>query len=78
LRRFKIYVVLFMFCLRIGAPSYLKSFSRILPLTYFSEGLRYAVIYKYCEGIFTNMIVVSTLAAAFIIVGAIVTRWKEK
>jgi len=59
-------------------PSYLQSFSRVLPLFYFSEGLRYALIYRYTEGVFTNMAVVSALAVAFIILGSVVTRWKEK
>lgn len=59
-------------------PTYLQAFSRILPLTYFSEGLRYAMIYNYGAGIVTSMAVVSVLAAVFIIVGAIVTQWKEK
>jgi len=36
------------------------------------------MIYKYPEGIITNMAIVSVLAAAFIIIGSIVTRWKEK
>jgi len=59
-------------------PSYLQSFSRVLPLFYFSEGLRYALIYKYTGGVLTNMAVVSALAVAFIILGSVVTRWKEK
>jgi len=59
-------------------PSYLQSFSRVLPLFYFSEGLRYALIYRYTEGVFINMAVVSALAVAFIILGSVVTRWKEK
>jgi len=59
-------------------PSYLQSVSRVLPLTYFSEGLRYALIYRYTEGVLTNMAVVSALAVAFIILGSVVTRWKEK
>lgn len=59
-------------------PSYLQSISRVLPLTYFSEGLRYALIYRYTEGVLTNMALVAALAVAFIIVGSIVTRWKEK
>jgi len=59
-------------------PTYLQSFARVLPLTYFTDGLRYAMIYKYSQGIYTNMAVISVLAAAFIIIGALVTRWKEK
>jgi len=59
-------------------PSYLQSIAKVLPLTYFSDGLRYAMIYKYSEGIVTNTAIISALAAVFIIVGALVTRWKEK
>ncbi len=59
-------------------PDYMQSIAKVLPLTYFSEGLRSAMIYKYPEGIVTNMAIVSVLAAAFIIIGSIVTRWKEK
>jgi len=59
-------------------PSYLQSISRVLPLTYFSDGLRYALIYRYTEGVFTNMAVITVLAVAFILIGAVVTRWKEK
>jgi ABC-2 type transport system permease protein len=59
-------------------PSYIQAISRVLPLTYFADGLRYAMLYKYPEGIFTNMAIVGVLAVAFIAVGSIVTRWKEK
>ena len=59
-------------------PAYLQSFARVLPLTYFTDGLRYAMIFKYSQGIYTNMALVSVLAVAFIIIGALVTRWKEK
>jgi len=59
-------------------PTYIQSIAKVLPLTYFSDGLRYAMIYKYSEGIVTNTIIISALAVAFIIIGALVTRWKEK
>jgi len=59
-------------------PSYIQAISKVLPLTYFGEGLRYAMLYKYPEGIFTNMAIVGVLAVAFIAIGSIVTRWKEK
>jgi len=47
-------------------------------LTYFSEGLRYAMIYKYPEGVYTNMAVVAVLAVVFVALGSLMTRWKEK
>jgi ABC-2 type transport system permease protein len=59
-------------------PSYLQTFAKILPLTYFSEGLRYAMIYNYPEGTYVNIAIVAALATGFIIVGSLVTKWKEK
>ena len=59
-------------------PSYLQPFAKILPLTYFSEGLRYAMIYNYPEGTYVNIAIVAALAVGFIIVGSLVTKWKEK
>jgi len=59
-------------------PSYLQSISRVLPLTYFSEGLRFAMIYKYPEGVYINMAVVAVLAVVFLVIGSLLTRWKEK
>ena len=59
-------------------PEYLQMISKALPLTYFSEGLKHAMIYKNPEGVFLNMAIVAVLAVVFIIVGSLVTRWKEK
>lgn len=59
-------------------PDYMQSIAKILPLTYFSEGLRSAMIYKYTEGIITNTLIVAILAVIFIILGSLMTRWKEK
>jgi ABC-2 type transport system permease protein len=59
-------------------PSYIQTISKALPLTYFSEGLKYSMLYKYPEGIYTNMAILAVLAVVFIIIGALVTRWKGK
>ena len=59
-------------------PSYLQTFAKILPLTYFSEGLRYAMIYNYPDGTYMIIAIVAALAVGFIIVGSLVTKWKEK
>jgi ABC-2 type transport system permease protein len=59
-------------------PSYIQTISKALPLTYFSEGLKYSMLYKYPEGIYTNMAILAVLAVVFIIIGALVTRWKSK
>jgi ABC-2 type transport system permease protein len=59
-------------------PSYIQTISKALPLTYFTDGLRYAMLYKYLEGVYINMAIVAALAVGFIILGSRVTRWKEK
>ena len=59
-------------------PSAIQTISKAIPLTYFSEGLKYSMLYKYPEGIFINMAILAVLAVVFIILGALVTRWKAK
>jgi ABC-2 type transport system permease protein len=59
-------------------PSYLQTIAKALPLTYFSEGLKYSMLYKYPEGIYANMAILAVLAVVFITIGALVTRWKAK
>jgi hypothetical protein len=36
------------------------------------------MLYKYSEGIYTNMTILAVLAVVLIIIGALVTRWKAK
>ncbi len=59
-------------------PSYIQAISKVLPLTYFGDGLRYAMIYKYAAGAYVDLAIVGVLAAGFLIIGSVVTRWKEK
>jgi ABC-2 type transport system permease protein len=59
-------------------PSYLQTVSKALPLTYFSEGLKATMITKFPETIWFNIVIVGALAVLFIVIGALVTRWKEK
>jgi ABC-2 type transport system permease protein len=59
-------------------PSYLQTVSKALPLTYFSDGLKAAMITKLPDAIMINMAVVTLLAAVFIVLGARFTHWKEK
>lgn len=60
------------------APSYIQAISKIMPLTYFSDGLRYSMVYNFPEGAYTNLVIVAVLAVVFIIIGALATRWKER
>ncbi|XES78415.1 MAG: ABC transporter permease [Candidatus Bathyarchaeia archaeon] len=59
-------------------PSYLQAFSKVLPLTYFAEGLKATMITHFADTIIYNMAIVGVLAVAFILIGVKVTRWREK
>jgi len=59
-------------------PTTLQLISRFIPLTYFSDGLKASIITKSMGSILMNMGVVAALAVVFIIIGVLVTRWKEK
>ncbi len=59
-------------------PSFVQTIAKAMPLTYFSEGLKYSMLYKYPEGIYINMAILAVLAVVFILIGARVTRWKAK
>jgi len=59
-------------------PSFLQSFARVLPLTYFSDGLRDSMVLGNYSAAITNFLVVGILAVAFVVTAAVVTVWKEK
>jgi len=59
-------------------PSTLQSISNFIPLTYFSDGLKAAIITKSTGTILFDMGIVAALAVAFIAIGVLLTRWKEK
>jgi len=59
-------------------PSTLQSISNFIPLTYFSDGLKAAIITKSTGTILFDMGIVAALAIAFIAIGVLLTRWKEK
>ncbi len=61
-----------------AAPHYVQAISKVLPLTYFSDGLRAALILQDYQTATANLIITSILAVIFIVVGSTVTRWKEK
>lgn len=58
-------------------PIYLQAISRVLPLTYFSEGLRSSIIYHHLPSTLTNLGITAALAVLFIGVGSAVTKWRE-
>lgn len=58
-------------------PPILQALAKIMPLTYFSDALRSAMIYKEPTNAFYNLAILLVLAIVFITVGTILIRWKE-
>jgi ABC-2 type transport system permease protein len=59
-------------------PKYLQTVSQFLPLTYLSNGLRAALITGDESNAIFNLIVILIVGIIAIILGAWLTRWKEK
>jgi ABC-2 type transport system permease protein len=59
-------------------PSYLQSFARVLPLFYFSDGLRAAMVTGNTVIALSDFVVIGVLAIVFILLGSFVTSWHEK
>jgi len=59
-------------------PQFLQDIAKFLPLTYLSDGLRFALISDYLQGVYVNMAIIAVLAVVFILIGAAITRWQEK
>ncbi len=58
-------------------PGYMQEVAKILPLTYFANGLRNAMLYKDAAGALFNLEVLSAIAAVFILAGVIAIKWRE-
>jgi ABC-2 type transport system permease protein len=58
-------------------PSYLQAVAKFLPLTYFANGLRDAMILNNSAGVLYNLGVVGAFAVAFVAIGAWAMRWRE-
>jgi ABC-2 type transport system permease protein len=58
-------------------PGYLQAVAKVLPLTYFADGLRDAMILDNQAAALTNLGVTAAFAVAFIAIGAWATRWEE-
>jgi len=58
-------------------PSYLQAAARVLPLTYFADGLRASMILNNAGAALTDMAICAAFAVVFVSIGAWATRWKE-
>lgn len=61
-----------------GAPQYIRSISQVLPLTYFSNGLRATMILHDQSTALSDLLILLVLAVGFVALGSLVTKWKEK
>jgi ABC-2 type transport system permease protein len=59
-------------------PGYLQTIARLLPLFYFSDGLRASLVSVDVSTAITDLAVIAVLAVVFILLGSFVTRWREK
>ena len=58
-------------------PSYLQTFSKVLPLTYLNNGLRDTMIYANSNSALGNLAVICVIAVVFMVLGAYLSKWKE-
>lgn len=58
-------------------PSYLQAAAKVLPLTYFADGLRASMVLNNASSALMNLEITLAFAVVFIAIGAWATRWKE-
>jgi ABC-2 type transport system permease protein len=59
-------------------PTYLQSVARFLPLYYFQNGLKAAMMTGDVSTAISDLAVIGTLAVMFILLGSFATRWRGK
>jgi len=59
-------------------PAYLQNLAQALPLYYFQSGLKAAMVTGDVAAALFDLAVTGVLAVAFIVLGSVVTRWREK
>ncbi len=59
-------------------PDFLQQIARVLPLTYLNNGLRDSMVYGNVTSALTNTAIMLGIGAFFIILGALITSWREE
>lgn len=59
-------------------PDFLQQIAKVLPLTYLNNGLRDSMIYGNVTSALTNTAIMLGIGAFFIILGALITSWREE
>lgn len=58
-------------------PDFLRQIAKVLPLTYLNNGLRDSMVYGNVSSALFNTAVVLVVAIFFIILGSLITNWRE-
>ncbi len=59
-------------------PDFLQQIARVLPLTYLNNGLRDSMVYGNVTSALTNTAIMLGIGAFFIVLGALITSWREE
>jgi ABC-2 type transport system permease protein len=59
-------------------PDFLQQIAKVLPLTYLNNGLRDSMVYGNVTSALTNTAIMLAVGAFFIIVGTLITNWREE
>jgi len=59
-------------------PDFLQQIAKVLPLTYLNNGLRDSMVYGNVTSALTNTAIMLGIGAFFIILGALITSWREE
>lgn len=58
-------------------PEFLREIAKVLPLTYLNEGLRDSMVYGNASSALYNTVIVLVVGIVFIVIGALITNWRE-
>jgi ABC-2 type transport system permease protein len=59
-------------------PEFLREIAKVLPLTYLSEGLRDSMVYGNATSALYNTAIVLVVGIIFIVIGSLITNWREE
>jgi ABC-2 type transport system permease protein len=59
-------------------PEFLREIAKVLPLTYLSNGLRDSMVYGNASSALYNTAIVLLVGIVFIIIGSLITNWREE
>jgi len=59
-------------------PEFLREIAKVLPLTYINNGLRDSMVYGNASSALYNTVIVLVVGIVFIIIGSLITNWREE